>query len=311
MNTYYVKLLLFTFLINVLILPYYENCEISHYNIILITKNAQETIIKSRLLAQTQNHNPHYHNDPELKEIIDKLNLEAIKKYQQNHEPYEQLRELVEKNGTKYTGGNDAEPMSTIEKELLETYEEMFGDEKDIMLKWRMNTNNDEKSSTCECNDTNNTHLTKTKGKDKYLKHLKQRCTRGMYFCSVGSALLTWFGLYAAKAAAAYIVLDFCEKSTICSSVFTITNTFDATLLKSAVVASAPSLTTCVGDAAGTAVGSATAVFTGCGITALVLLILAVVFIILYIWLYRRRKNSWKHECKKHLSTNKNKFMSK
>ncbi|EWC90560.1 hypothetical protein PFNF54_00607 [Plasmodium falciparum NF54] len=37
------------------------------------------------------------------------------------------------------------------------------------------------------------------------------------------------------------------------------------------------------------------------GIAALVLLILAVALIILYIWLYKRRKNSWKHECKKHL----------
>ncbi|KOB63499.1 hypothetical protein PFHG_05277 [Plasmodium falciparum HB3] len=39
------------------------------------------------------------------------------------------------------------------------------------------------------------------------------------------------------------------------------------------------------------------------GIAALVLIVLVVVLIVLYIWLYRRRKKSWKHECKKHLST--------
>ncbi|KYN92971.1 stevor, partial [Plasmodium reichenowi] len=62
-----------------------ENCQNKHYNVSLIQNNTKRTKIKSRLLAQTQNHNPHYHNDPELKEIIDKLNDKAIKKYQQIH----------------------------------------------------------------------------------------------------------------------------------------------------------------------------------------------------------------------------------
>ncbi|ETW36596.1 hypothetical protein PFTANZ_02720, partial [Plasmodium falciparum Tanzania (2000708)] len=77
---YYLKMLLFTFLINTLVLPHYDNYQNSHYNIRHIQNNTQRTTIKSRLLAQTKNHNPHYHNDPELKEIIDKMNEEAIKK---------------------------------------------------------------------------------------------------------------------------------------------------------------------------------------------------------------------------------------
>ncbi|SCM18835.1 PIR protein, putative [Plasmodium sp.] len=301
MNTYYVKLLLFTFLINVLILPYYENCQNKHYNVSLIQNNTQETIIKSRLLAQTQNHNPHYHNDPELKEMIDKLNEEAIKKYQQTHDPYKQLKEVVEKNVTKMVGGHVVEPMSTIEKELLETYEEMFGHENHIMLKSGMYPNDDEKSSTCECTDINNTKLEKTKGKDKYLKHLKHRCIGGICSCSVGSFLLTTFGLYAAKVAAANIVLSYCKKTTISSTVFTINNMMNAAALNPVLKTTVGCASAAAGDAAGTAVGTATAVLTGCGITALVLLILAVLFTILYIWLYKRRKNSWKHECKKHL----------
>ncbi|CDO61813.1 stevor, partial [Plasmodium reichenowi] len=332
MKTYFVKMLLFTFLINTLVLPHNENCQNNHYNVSLIRKNTQRAITKSRLLAQTQNHNPHYHNDPELKGIIDKLNDEAIKKYQQTHEPYEQLRELIEKKGTKLTGGNGAEPMSTIEKDLFETYEEMFGHKNDIMLKSGMYPNNNGKSdkSSFECTDTDNTELATTKGKDKYLKHLKHRCTRGICFCSVSSAFLTMLGLAFAKAAAVHFVLDTCNIKSICLSIFTITNIFNdaalksallanatsfstcagnaagtavgyATALKSAVGLSTTSLTACAGDAAGTAVGYATAIFTGCGIAALALLILAVVLIILYIWLYRRRKRSWKHECKKHL----------
>ncbi|SPJ13141.1 stevor PIR protein,putative [Plasmodium sp. DRC-Itaito] len=300
MNTYNVKLLLFTFLINTLVLPYYENCENSHNNVSLIAKNAQRTIIKSRLLAQTQNHNPHYHNDPELKEIIDKLNDEAIKKYQQTHDPYEQLKEVVEKNGTKLTGRNSAEPMSTTEKELFETYVEVFGEGNNIMLKSGIYPNDDGKSSTCECTDTNNMNVTSTKGKDKYLKHLKHRCTRGICFCSVGSIFLTFIGWYAAKVAATAAIAKYSGTS-ICSSVFTITNIFNHVALKSALQASATTLCASATDAVSPAVSAAIAIFTGCGFAALALLILAVVLIILYIWLYKRRKRSFKHECKKHL----------
>ncbi|SOS81856.1 PIR protein, putative [Plasmodium sp.] len=84
MNIYYVKMLLFTFLINTLILPHYENFVNNHYNVGLIPNNTQRITIKSRLLAQTQKHNPHYHNDPELKKIISQLNEEAIKKIPTN-----------------------------------------------------------------------------------------------------------------------------------------------------------------------------------------------------------------------------------
>ncbi|SOV84041.1 stevor PIR protein, putative [Plasmodium reichenowi] len=299
MNTYYVKLLLFTFLINTLVLTHNENCQNNHYNKSLLPKNTQRTTIKSRLLAQTQKHNPHYHSDPELKEIIDKLNEEAIKKYQQTHEPYEQLKELVEKNGRKITGGNDAEPMSTTEKDLLETYEEVFGDGNHIMLKSGMNPNDDEKSSSCECSDINNTDLTKRKGKDKYLKHLKHRCIGGICSCSVGSAILTMIGLAAAQSAAAAIVKTYSGTST-CSAVLTITNIFKSAALKSVLLKTAVCVSSAP-DAAGTAAGAATAAIFPYSIAIYVLIAITVLLIILYIWLYKRRKNSWKHECKKHL----------
>ncbi|SOV80428.1 stevor PIR protein, putative [Plasmodium reichenowi] len=203
MNICYVKMLLFTFLINTLLLPQYENFINNHYNVSFIPNNTQISTIKSRLLAQTQNHNPHYHNDPELKEIIDKLNEEAIKKYLQTYDPYKQLQELVEKNGTKLRGGNDSEPMSTTEKDLFETHEDALDEENDIMLKSDMYPNDDDKSdesSTCECTDTDNTKLATTNGKDKYLKRLKERFTRTIYLPSVGSLFLIFIGLAAAKA---------------------------------------------------------------------------------------------------------------
>ncbi|SOV78708.1 stevor PIR protein, putative [Plasmodium reichenowi] len=146
MKIYYVKMLIFTFLISTLVSPHNENYQNNHYNVSFIQNNTKWTTIKSRLLAQTQKHNPHYHNDPELKGIIDKLNA-----------------------------------LTTALKA----------------------------TSTCT------------------------------------------------SAAAADVVT--------------------------------PATTAAVGA------------FPPYGIAALVLLILAVVLIILYIWLYRRRKNSYKHECKKHL----------
>ncbi|ETW57347.1 hypothetical protein PFUGPA_00659 [Plasmodium falciparum Palo Alto/Uganda] len=299
---YYLKMLLFTFLINTLVLPHYENCQNNHYNINLIRNNTQRTIIKSRLLAQTKNHNPHYHNDPELKEIIDKMNEEAIKKYQQTHDPYKQLKEVVEKNGAKYTGGNDAEPMSTLEKELLETYVETFGEESN-MLKSGMHPNDDggsDKSSTCECTDINNTDLTKRKGKDMYLKNLKHRCIGGICSCSVGSFLLTMFGLYAAKAAVLKYIASVGPPYNACASSITIYNMLNSQSIITALNGGS-ACASVAGDIAGTAASYASAIFDPSGIAALVLLILAVVLIILYIWLYRRRKRSWKHECKKHL----------
>ncbi|SOV84234.1 PIR protein [Plasmodium reichenowi] len=308
MKIYYLKKLLFTFLINTLVLSHYENFVNNYYNVSLIQNNVKRTSIKSRLLAQTHKYNPHYHNDPELKEIIDKLNEKAIKKYQQTHEPYEQLRELVEKNGKKLTGRNDAEPMSTTEKDLFQTYEEVFGKENHIMLKSGMNPNDDddksnENSSSCGCIDTDNTKLEKTKGKDKYLKHLKGRCTRGICFCSVGSALLTMFGLAAAKAAAVAKISPPVYEAAFqnCVSSSSLFYIFDSASLTTALKATEACVSAGVSDVVTPAASAAMATFPPYGIAALVLLILAIVLIILYIWLYRRRKNSWKHECKKHL----------
>ncbi|SOV78717.1 stevor PIR protein, putative [Plasmodium reichenowi] len=306
MNIYYVKMLLFTILMHILVLLNNENYQNNHYNIILIPKNTQRTTIKSRLLAQTQTHNPHYHNDPELKEIIDRLNEEAIKKFQQTHEPYEQLRELVEKEGTKTVGGNGAEPMTTTEKDLLETYEEVFGKENHIMLKSGMYPNNDDrsdKSSTCECTDTDNMKLETTKGKDKYLKHLKHRCTRGICVCSVGTAFLTMIGLVAAKKAAVGAVLavygEAIKNCVSSSSVFYIFN--NGSLIASLKAGGA----TCAGgaftDLVGPVTSAATTTIFPYSIAIYVLIAISVIIIILYIWLYRRRKNSFKHECKKHL----------
>ncbi|KNC35273.1 stevor [Plasmodium falciparum RAJ116] len=289
MKMHYLKMLLLNLLINTLVLPHYENYLNNHYNVCFIQKNTKRATIKSRLLAQTKNHNPHYHNDPELKEIIDKMNEEAIKKYQQTHDPYEQLKEVVEKNGKKHVGGHAAEPMSTIEKDLLETYEEMFGDES-YMLKSGMHPNDDDisdKSSTCECTDTN-TKLGSTKGRDKYLKHLKHRCIGGICSCSVGSAFLAMLGLAFAKKAAEALFVRSLE---VCLTHMTIFNMFNPATLNLALKAGGTTCGSAFYDVVMPATSAAMGSFQPYGIAALVLILIVVALIILYIWLYRRRKN--------------------
>ncbi|EWC78629.1 hypothetical protein C923_00691 [Plasmodium falciparum UGT5.1] len=153
--------------------------------------------------------------------------------------------------------------MSTTEKELLEIYEEKFGHKNDIMLKSCMYQNDDEKS------DKSSSCLLVAK-----------------------AAAVDAFKIVTASIAT-------CSK---CASSITISNMFNnasivAALQKCGVLVA----TNGVSDGVGTAVGTATTAFNPYGIAALVLILVAVALIILYIWLYRRRKNSWKHECKKHL----------
>ncbi|EWC76594.1 hypothetical protein C923_02737 [Plasmodium falciparum UGT5.1] len=170
----------------------------------------------------------------------------------------------------------------------------MFGNESD-MLKSGMSPNVDEKSSTCECTDINGVKLGKTKGRDKYLKHLKHRCIGGICSCTLGSALLTWIGTIAAKSV---IITSWGETVKNCITSISILHMLTHESMSSALTALG--IEACSADLAG-ATTTATAIFEPCGIAALVLLILTVLLIILYIWLYRRRKRSWKHECKKHL----------
>ncbi|ETW32010.1 hypothetical protein PFFCH_00560 [Plasmodium falciparum FCH/4] len=297
MKMYYLNMLLFTFLINTLVLLHNENYLNNHYNVMNFLKNSceEDQAVAGPLFCKASNALTDSGRSYEFSKSIYEMAADAADAARKAaNGKYAEMTSVVEKNGTKYTGGNDAEPRSTLEKELLETYEEMFGEESDIMLKSGRCPNDDEKSATCECTDINGGKLSKTKGRDKYLKKLKHRCIGGICSCSVGSFLLTMFGLHAAKAAALAEFTKYGTTYSACKSSITIYSM----LSSDSMIAGS---TACFTDLTVPAATSAGAIFDPCGITALVLLILAVILIILYIWLYRRRKNSWKHECKKHL----------
>ncbi|SOV20413.1 stevor PIR protein, putative [Plasmodium sp. gorilla clade G2] len=246
---------------------YFQN---NHYNISHIPYNTQRITTKSRVLAEIErSNNPHYHNDPELKGIIDKLNEEAIKKYQQTYDPYEQLQDVVEKNGTKTMSGHMAEPMSTIEKELLEIYEEMFGEKYGTILNPGINCNQNDKS--CECPNDKKTCdklFLSNKEHDKYLYNLKKGCVGAVHTCARSSIITRNFGISAAADTTGLVATN--DIATLIAAIKT---------------------------------GATSAAFFSYGTAIVALIPVIIIVILLYIWLYRRRKTTWKHECKKHLCT--------
>ncbi|SOS76395.1 stevor [Plasmodium sp. gorilla clade G1] len=285
-------MLLFAFLFNALLLSQNVNCRNNNYNIRSTQNITQQTSTKSRHLAEIEKpKNPHYHNDPELKEIIDKLNKEAIKKYQKTHEPYEQLQELVEKNVKKTRGGYGAEPISMIEKELLKTYEEMFGDESHIIFKSGMYTNEGNKS--CECaykkksSSSNKVH-------ENYLNNLKEGCIAGVGTCAFSSALLGNFGIAAAAAAAYKAAIEsFPLLSQYITSNTIGLNFFFISSLEAAIKAITPqSLISLLGgtNTAGSVASAGTATFFPYAMAIVALIAVTIIIIILYVWLRKRRK---------------------
>ncbi|KOB87520.1 hypothetical protein PFDG_03449 [Plasmodium falciparum Dd2] len=308
-------MLLFSLLFNTFLLSQNVNCRNNFLNIKLIHNDTQRTTIKSRLLAQTKNHNPHYNNDPELKKIIDKLNAEAIKKYQHTHEPYEQLQEVVEKKGKKTVGTHGAEPMSTIEKELLEIYEEIFGNENHNIVKSDIYTNkynksNDKNDKSCECANnkkSSNKLSLSNKVHDNYLDNLKAGCVGSAAACAVSSVFVGKCGIVAgsaaaAKAAAATFPLFNVKITSALSGV----NFFYLSSLETAIKTVVPAQFSNLLEASSTvasASSAGTATFFTYGMAIVALIAVTIIVILLYIWLSKRRKNSWKHECKKHLCT--------
>ncbi|SOS81619.1 stevor [Plasmodium sp. gorilla clade G1] len=303
-------MLLYSLLFNSFLLSQNVNCRNNIDNVSLIHNNTQRTTKISRLLTEIQKpNNPHYHNDPELKEIIDKLNEEAIKKYQKTHEPYEQLQELVKKTEQKIHV-----KIMNRRCELLKTYEEMFDDESHIMLKWDIYSNDNNKS-----NDKNNrfgeyTNKKESSNKlsssnkihDNYLDNLKEACVAGVGTCSLSSIITGSYGVAAGTAAAKSVIATFPAFTTQITNALIGVKFFYISLLETTINAVTPTQFISFLEGSGTivnAAGAGTAAFFPYGMAIVALIAITIIVIILYVWLRNRRKNSWKHECKKHLCT--------
>ncbi|EWC87273.1 hypothetical protein PFNF54_04050 [Plasmodium falciparum NF54] len=302
-------MLLFPFLFNTFLLSQNVNCQNNLRNKSLINNYTQRKILKSRCLAEIERpFNLHYQNDPELKKIIDRLNEEAMKKYQQSNDTYKQLHELLEKKETKSRSRNSEQEMSKIEKELLKIYEKMSGDENHIMQKSDMYTNenhksNDKNDKSCECINKNSTDKLSSTNKvhDNYLDNLKTGCIGSVGACALSSAATEFAGNVAAGTAVNSFI-----QSTIFDTVLTkLTQALvGVNLLSETAIGKATlSIGTFSSYDSVIAARFANSAFFSYGISALFLILISVIFVLLYIWLRKRRKRSWTHEYKKHLCT--------
>lgn len=181
--------------------------------------------------------------------------------------------------------------MSAVEKELLKTYEEMFGDESHIMLKSSMYTNDGNKS--CECAYKKKTSSS-NKVHENYLNNLKEGCIAGVGTCAFSSALLGKFGI-AAGATAAYkaaigllpVVSQYITSNTIGVNFFFISSL--ETAIKTATHSTLSSFIESFGVIEG-AVSAGTTTFFPYAIAVVALIAVTIIVIILYVWLRKRRR---------------------
>ncbi|ETW37314.1 hypothetical protein PFTANZ_02005, partial [Plasmodium falciparum Tanzania (2000708)] len=277
------------------------------YNIDYIQNSTQMIMMKSRRLTEIQMSKcPHYYNDPELKKIIDKLNEERIKKYREVNNSFEELRELFGKEGTKFLYKSGMKKSSKKENELLKKYEDTIRDEHNVISKSGIYTNKDKKSNNKSRKYENekisgNEMASSYKVHDNYLDNLRKGCFVGVGICTFCSLLVSNIGIgYAVTAAKGIITTAYsadilAELAKILANVYF----FFASSIHNAPISSA---TLFYGDAFGAATTASTA-FLPYGIVALVLIVASIAIIFLFIWLRKRRKHSWKYECKKHLCT--------
>ncbi|ETW37049.1 hypothetical protein PFTANZ_02349 [Plasmodium falciparum Tanzania (2000708)] len=306
-------MLLFAFLFNKFLLSQNINCQNTLPNKTLINNYTQRKTLKSRCLAELENsYNTHCHNDPELKKIIDQLNQGELNTYQQSNDTCNQLHELLEKNETKTKSRNSEQVLSKIEKKFLKTYEKFLTDKNRIMIisdiytneYYKSNDKNDKNNKSCECANnkkSSNKLSLSNKVNDNYLDNLKTRCVGSVGACALSSAATEFAG----NVAAASAVKSFIQ-STIFDTVLTkLTQALvGVNLLSETAIGKATlSIGTFSAQDSLFAATFANSAFFSYGISAVFLILISVIFVLLYIWMRKRRKRSWKHEYKKHLCT--------
>ncbi|CZT62761.1 stevor [Plasmodium falciparum NF54] len=303
-------MLLFAFLFNKFLLSQNINCQNTLPNKTLINNYTQRKTLKSRCLAELENsYNTHCHNDPELKKIIDQLNQGELNTYQQSNDTCNQLHELLEKNETKTKSRNSEQVLSKIEKKFLKTYEKFLTDKNRIMIISDIYTNeyyksNDKNNKSCECANnkkSSNKLSLSNKVNDNYLDNLKTRCVGSVGACALSSAATEFAGNVAAASAVKSFIQGAISKTFI-SKVYEALAGINL-LSESNIVSATSSISAFSAPESFFAASFANSAFFSYGISAVFLILISVIFVLLYIWMRKRRKRSWKHEYKKHLCT--------
>ncbi|EWC74240.1 hypothetical protein C923_05087 [Plasmodium falciparum UGT5.1] len=162
---------------------------------------------------------------------------------------------------------------------------------------------NDKNDKSCECINKNSSDKLSSTNKvhDNYLDNLKTGCIGSVGACALSSAATEFAGNVAAGTAVNSFI-----QSTIFDTVLTkLTQALvGVNLLSETAIGKATlSIGTFSSYDSVIAARFANSAFFSYGISALFLILISVIFVLLYIWLRKRRKRSWTHEYKKHLCT--------
>ncbi|SOS76655.1 PIR protein, putative [Plasmodium sp. gorilla clade G1] len=137
---------------------------------------------------------------------------------------------------------------------------------------------------------------------DNYLDNLKDTCVGGVGICSFSSAATGYSGVVSGASAAAAKAATITGLAGKLTSKSIGAKFFFTSSLETVIKSATPSLNS-LGENSVMVATSGTTAFYPYGIAALILILIVVALIIIYVSLRIKRKNSWKHEYKKHLYT--------
>ncbi|EUT66615.1 hypothetical protein PFAG_06129 [Plasmodium falciparum Santa Lucia] len=316
------KLIIFSIILGTLTLIYnngydglYKN--INYKNVVLVPTNFRSL---AELLHELRTN--HIHENNELREYQKTNKSNYLKSKYPNYDakPKRNITKVIEKENVgkqklkKYRKGiydNEKETKSNISSRSIKHLEMerklyiSFYVKPEIYFEKFSDKSNDK---SCECAYKKKLYdklSSLNKAHDNYLDNLKSGCAGGVGVCVLSS---TFTKIAGATAAAKSLftgitssegVSKFIE-AFICANLFSKPATQAAI---SSVTETVKNITLPSSFTAETAAGTVSGVFLPYGIAIYVIISIIVLLIILYIWLRKRRKNSWKHEYKKHLCT--------
>ncbi|SCQ12685.1 PIR protein,putative [Plasmodium sp.] len=296
MITYNFKFIIFSIILGTLTLIYNNDCDSLCKN--TKNKNSVELPNNFRSLVELL-HEPrtnHIQENIKLREYrnINERKYEKNKYKNDDTKPNDQIPDISEKenNGTqnlekykkeKYNKEKNAK-LNRFSRSIkyLEMQRKLYNNFYVKPEIYFQNFSDKSNNKSCECkkNQTYDKLTSSNKVHDKYLDNLKTSCFGAADVCGISTAFVVKCGIGAVKS------LPYVKTALSSTGSGTLTgiNAFNA-VIKSFTYS------------------TVVATFHPYSIAIYIILAIIVVLIILYIWLYRRRKNSWKHECKKHLCT--------
>lgn len=249
----------------------------------------------------------HIHENNELREYENTCQTKYKNKYPKNDvKPKQNIPEVTEKENSpttnlkkyrKETYYKEKEAQSNRPSRSVKYLEMQRKLYNNFYVKPEMDFKNlSDKSNdkSCECENkkkSSNKLPSSNKVHDNYLNNLKERCARGVGICTFSSAATGFSGVSAAGTAAKGVLENtYLITVTKLTKSLSVLKFFSLSSIKETITSLVS--TNVDSKAAASNSGAAWTTFGPYVISALVLILIVVALIILYIWLYGRRKNS-------------------